>query len=188
MKIHLIAPTLALAALVSAQAAQAQQQACVSPEDLGDAVRYAMPIAFDATRTACANRLSADGFIATGGESFISTFRTGQDKAWPGAFRLLKTFMAQDGKEEGKTDDGTNAMIASLPEDALRPFVDGMVGQMIAAEIKGDTCGKIERGMELIAPLPPENVGGLFAFVADIADLKNPPICGSAPQTAKNGN
>jgi hypothetical protein len=78
------------------------------------------------------------------------------------------------------------AMIESMPEDALRPFVDALVGQMIAEEIKGDTCNKIERGAELLSPLPADNIGGLFAFVAEMADLKNPPLCTTeAAGTAK---
>jgi hypothetical protein len=183
MTVRLIAPALALAALATAQTAQAQQQACVAAADLGDAVVYAMPIAFDAARDACANRLSRDGFMATEGDAFIATFRDGQDKAWPGAFRLLKAFMADKSKAEGG-DDGTAAMLSALPEESLRPFVDGIVGQMIAQEIKGDSCSKIERGVALIAPLPAENVGGLFAFIAELADLKNPPICGAVPAQA----
>lgn len=181
MTTRFIAPTLALFALATANTAQAQQQACVAAADLGDAVVYAMPIAFDAAQNACANRLPRDGFMATQGEAFAANFRTGQDKAWPGAFRLLKTFMAE---ENGSAEDANiNAMIGALPEEALRPFVDGLVGQMIAKEIKGDSCSKIERGLEIISPLPTENVGGLFAFIAEMADLKNPPICGSL-QTA----
>lgn len=178
---RLFAPALALAALATAQTAQAQQKACVTAADLGDAVLYAMPIAYDAARNACANRIARDGFMATDGEAFIATFRNGQDKAWPGAFRLIKTFMADQNEAEGGNDDGMIEMLSALPEDSLRPFVDGLVGQMIAGEIKGDSCNKIERGLELIAPLPAENVGGLFAFIAELADLKNPPICGTAP-------
>ncbi len=185
MNLRLIAPTLALAALASAQTAQAQQQACVAAADLGDAVTYAMPIAFDAARTACANRLTDNGFMATGGENFIATFRSGQDKAWPGAFRLIKTFMADEANAGGGGNADMGAMLSALPEDALRPFVDGLVGQMIAGEIKGDSCSKIERGLALIAPLPPENVGGLFAFIAEMAELKNPPICGAATAAAQ---
>lgn len=183
MTIRMIAPALALAALATAQTAHAQQQACVAPADLGDAVIYAMPIAFDAARTACANRLSRDGFMATGGEAFITQFRAGQNSAWPGAFRLLKTFMADESRAGADLD--MTAMLSALPEDSLRPFVDGMVGQMIAAEIKGDSCAQIERGLELISPLPTDNVGGLFAFIAEMADLKNPPVCPVSQAQAK---
>lgn len=181
---RIIAPAFALAALASAQAAQAQQQPCVAAADLSDAVVYTMPIAFDAARNACANRLTREGFMANGGEQFIADFRSRQNASWPGAFRLLKVFMADESRA-GAADMDMTAMIAALPEDSLRPFVDGMVGQMIAQEIKGDSCAKIERGLELISPLPTDNVGGLFAFIAEVAEMKSPTICGAAPAQAK---
>jgi hypothetical protein len=174
---RLIAPALAFTALASATAAQAQTQACVQPADLADAVVYAMPVAYDAARTACGDRFAAGGFIAREGDAYIATFRAGQDKAWPGAFSFLKTFMDQGGA--GKDADMA-AMISALPEDALRPFVDALVGQMIADEIKPDSCGKIERGIELLSPLPGENIGGLVAFIVELTDMKNPPVCGAA--------
>lgn len=177
MNRHLVAPAMAFAALASAQTAQAQQQACVAPDDLGDTVIYAMPIAYDAFSTRCVRELKADGFMARGGGKFIDGFRARQNVAWPGAFRMLKTFMAQDKAGKGGADANMTAMIAALPEESLRPFVDGLVGQMIAEEIKPEACGKFERGMELLSPLPTDNVAGLIAFMAELADLKNPPIC-----------
>jgi hypothetical protein len=185
MNRHILAPAMAFAALVSAQAAQAQQQACVAPEDLGDTVIYAMPIAYDAFSTRCAARLNANGFMARGGDTFIDGFRARQDVAWPGAFRLLKTFMAQDSADKGGANADMTAMIAALPEESLRPFVDGLVGQMIAEEIKPESCDKIERGLELLSPLPTENVAGLIAFIAELTDLKNPTICGTPPAPAR---
>jgi hypothetical protein len=180
---RIFAPAIALAALATAQTAYAQQQTCVAAADLSDAVVYTMPIAFDAAQTACTNRLTRNGFMASGGENFIADFRTRQNAAWPGALRLLKSFMADESRAGADID--MNAMIAALPEDSLRPFVDGMVGQMIVQEIKGDSCTKIERGLELISPLPTDNVGGLFAFIAELAELKSPTICGAAPAQAK---
>ncbi len=181
---RMIASLLALAALASAQTAQAQEQACVAPADLSDAVVYAMPIAFDAAGTACANRLTKSGFMATQGDAYIAQFRAGQDKAWPGAFRMIKTFMAdqnKNGSDASSADIGP--MIANMPESALRPFLDALIGQMIAEEIKPDSCAKIERGLEMISPLPTDNVGGLVAFIIEVSDMKNPPVC-AAPQAA----
>jgi hypothetical protein len=181
MNLRLFAPALALSALATSQAAMAQSQACVAPEDLADAVVYAMPIAYDAASTACANRLSADGFMKTRGDAYIATFRDGQATAWPGAFRFLKTFM---NKKEGDGGMDMGAMLGAMPEDALRPFVDAFVGQMIAGEIKGDACGKIERGLELLSPLPSENIGGLVAFMLQLTDSKDPPLCPASGTTA----
>jgi len=185
MSKHVVAPALAVLALATATTAQAQQQACVAPADLGDTVIYAMPIAYDAVSTACARQLKADGFIARGGDAFIDGFRARQDAAWPGAFRLLKTFMAMDSAGKGGAEADITAMIAALPEESLRPFVDGLVGQMIAEEIKPDNCGKIERGLELLSPLPTDNVADLVAFVVELAEVKNPPICAALPAKTK---
>jgi hypothetical protein len=181
---RIIAPALALAALATATTAQAQQQACVASADLGDSVLYAMPIAFDAVSTTCSKQLKRDGFMATGGDAFIAKFRAKQDSAWPGAFRMIKTFMAQEGGDASGSDADMAAMIAALPEESLRPFVDGMVGQMIAGEIKPDNCGKIERVIELLDPLPADNYVGLVTFIIELADLKNPSICGANPPAA----
>jgi hypothetical protein len=175
------APALALAALASATTAQAQQKPCIAAADLGDTVLYAMPIAYDAVSTTCKAQLRSDGFMARGGDKFVAKFRERQDSAWPGAFRLLKTFMAKEAGAEAGAGADMGAMIAALPEESLRPFVDGLVGQMIAEEIKPDSCGKIERGLELLSPLPVENVAGLMAFIAEVADLKEPAICTAAP-------
>ncbi len=178
---RVVAPALAFVALATATTAQAQQQTCVAAADLGDSVLYAMPIAYDAVSTACASQLQRDGFMAKGGDAFIAKFRTRQDSAWPGAFRMIKTFMAKDSATEGGSGADMTAMIAALPEEALRPFVDGLVGQMIAGEIKPDSCGRIERGMELLSPLPVDNVAGLMTFIFEVAEVKEPAICGAAP-------
>lgn len=183
MTYRMIAPVLAFAALGSATAAQAQQQACVNADDFADAIVYVMPAAYDATLTACGERLSKDGFMARQGEAYIAPFRAEQDKYWPGAFRFLKTFMNEDAAGKGGKDADMAAMISALPEDALRPFVDGLVGQMIAGEIKPESCSKIERGVELLSPLPTENIGGLIAFLVEVAEVKNPPVCAAATKT-----
>ncbi|MBI1401699.1 MAG: hypothetical protein GC147_00610 [Porphyrobacter sp.] len=177
MKRPIIASALALAALTGAEAAQAQQQACVTAADLGDTMVYAMPIAYDAVSTTCAGRFAKNGFMLREGEGFIAGFRARQDAAWPGAFRLFKTFMARENAKDGSDDDEIATMIAALPEESLRPFIDGIVGQMIAKEIKPDSCGKIERGVELLSPLPVDNIAGLATFIAELADVKNPEIC-----------
>lgn len=177
MTCRIIASALALTALASATAAEAQQKSCVEPADLSDAVVYVMPIAFDAARTSCGKRFASNGFVARQGEAYIATYRDGQDRAWPGAFRFLKVFMDQEGAGQSTRGDEMVAMLSTMPAETLRPFVDALVGQMIAAEIKPGSCSKIERGLELVSPLPRDNMGGLIAFLVELADVKNPPVC-----------
>lgn len=173
-----LAPLLAIAALAQAPAAQAAQvRNCVAPADLTDTMIYVMPIAYDAARVACAGQFNNQSFFAGQGERFIGSFRARQNGAWPGAFRTLKLALAEQNGNASKNDIDLLAMAQSLPEASLRPFVDGLVGQMIAKEIKPSSCGKIERGMELVSPLPVENVAGLMGFVLELVDLGNPAIC-----------
>ncbi|MFM7348789.1 MAG: hypothetical protein ACKO01_04800 [Erythrobacter sp.] len=183
---RLIAPLAALAALASAQAAQAQQQACVAAGDLADAVTYALPLAYDGVRTTCTNRLTRKGFIATRGDAYMDQFRSRQNKAWPGAFRVLKTFMA--GEDEGKAGTGGSditELIAGMPDTAVRPFVDSLIGQMVAEEIKPADCGKIERGLEVLSPMPADDLGPLVGFLFEVSGMKNPEICAANAATPK---
>lgn len=182
---HCLAPALAIAAVAQGQAAQAQSQACIAPADLGDTIIYAVPIAYDAARTACAARLRSDGFLARGGEQFVSGFRARQNAAWPGAFRAMQVMLAQQDGNGRANDLDIAALAASLPEANLRPFVDGMMGQMIAGEIKPDSCNKIERAMQLLSPLPVDNVAGLVGFMMELTDLREPVICPPSPARKK---
>lgn len=177
-----LAPILALAALAQASTAQAQaQQACVPPDDLGDTIIYALPIAYDAARTSCGKQFARDGFMARGGDKFIAGFRARQNAAWPGAMRTMQALIASQGGAAKPGDLDLARLAKSLPPETLRPLVDGMMGQMIAGEIKPDSCGKIERAMELLSPLPVDNVAGLMGFILEIADIKDPSICPATP-------
>ena len=75
------------------------------------------------------------------------------------------------------------AAFEQMPPEALRPLVDAFVGQMItndlAKDLKPSTCGDIAEAMELVAPLPPENIGGLASFLARVTGLDNPAVCGT---------
>jgi hypothetical protein len=175
-----LAPILALAALAQASAAQAQQ-GCVPPADLSDTIIYALPIAYDAARTSCGKQFARDGFMARGGDKFIAGFRARQNAAWPGAMRTMQALVASPGGAGKPGDLDLAALAKSLPPETLRPLVDGLMGQMIAGEIKPDSCGKIERALELLSPLPVDNVAGLMGFMLEIADIKEPSICPAAP-------
>lgn len=177
MTSRFIAPVLALGALASAQTAQAQQS-CVAPADLSDTIIYAMPIAYDASLQACTKQFSMDGYMQNGGADFVEQFRAQQDAAWPGMFRLIKVFMSEGGKAKSKSAD-MSAMLSALPEDAIRPFIDAIVAQKIAEEIKPQSCETIERTAELLSPLPADNIAQLVTLLASQADLKEPEICGT---------
>ncbi|KEO91462.1 hypothetical protein EH31_02000 [Erythrobacter longus] len=182
MKTKIASAALAITALASGQALAAQQ-ACVEPADLGDTITYAMPMLYEAVEAPCSAIFAKSDFMTNEADAFLDQFRERQDDAWPGTLRLLKVFMAQQGEKNGGEDAMASA-IAMMPEDSLRPIVDVIIGQMvterIAKEIKVSTCSDVAEAMELIAPLPPENISGLTVFLAKQAKLDDPKICGVA--------
>lgn len=175
MKSPFLGSALALCSLTSAQALQAQN-VCVAPEDAADAVVYMMPLAYEAAKVTCESELGDESFLfSSAGEAFAEKFRGQQDARWAGTIRLFRVFINKEQDE----NDAMGEMIVNLPDDALRPFVDGIMQPIISQEIKPESCAKIDRVVELMSPLPAENVGGLIAFILPEVDVKDPPICGS---------
>lgn len=170
-----VGAAVALTCLIQPQIALAQS--CVEQADVADATVYAMPLLYKAYTTKCQDELRSDGFIATRGDRFVAPYIAQQNSRWPGAARLLGQFAAGDKNENSKSSEAD--LFASLPEDALRPFVDAIVTLKVGEEIKLKDCGKIERTVELLSPLPPENVGGFLALLLEFADVKNPKLCTS---------
>lgn len=187
MKTKILSTALAFTALASAQAAAAQQ-ACVEIADVSDAVTYAMPTLYNAIQEPCSPEFAASEFMTYEADAFVAQFSDLQDEAWPGTLRLLKVFMAADAAEKGEGEDPMLAAFEQMPPETLRPLVDVFVGQMIkddlAKDLKPSTCGDIAEVMELVSPLPPENIGGLAGFLARVAGLEKPPVCG-APTEAQ---
>ena len=169
------AAALALAALTQPQIAAAQQ--CVEQQDLTDGVIYAMPLLTEAVQEKCRAELSANGFFALQGDAFAAPYRALQGETWPGAMRLLTLLAQSDNKDQSEGDDDFLMLMQALPEDAVRPFIDAIVVQKVGEEIKLEDCSKIERGAELLAPLPPENAGGLVTYILDLAGVDDPKLC-----------
>ncbi|MBB3032852.1 hypothetical protein [Alteriqipengyuania lutimaris] len=179
--LRLVAGTAAILAL--AQPSLAQGTACVEPADLGDAVTYTMPLAMDAVQASCADALPGNSFVLSQGDAFAENFALLRGEAWPGARRFLMAFMENETGGAGEAAGGNSAsaigqMIAGLDGDELRPFVDGIVREMIVQEIKPSTCGDIEKVLPLIAPLPAENFGTLLAtMIGVVGENENLNLC-----------
>ncbi|MGB7374585.1 hypothetical protein [Pontixanthobacter sp.] len=164
----------AIFALAQPQIAMAQN--CVDQENISDAMIYSMPLLVSAFAEKCGDELADSGFMSTKGDAFAAQYLDRQDAVWPGAFTLLMQFAAKDG------DEAMANLFAALPEESVRPLVDAIIEQKVAEEIKLKDCAKIERGVEMLAPLPPENMGGLLAFLMDMANVKDPKICAYEPK------
>jgi len=156
---------LASAALISGAVMTASPASAqiddLDPAAVAAATRYALPLAFDGFMTRCFDRLDGDGYAATNADRLRAKFSEGADAAWPGARALIVEMASEEAGDMSEVFD-------MLGDDALRPFVDGLVQNMAAQEIPADECQTIERGLEILDPLPADNVAALVGFIVEV--------------------
>jgi len=156
----------AMAALpLPAIAAQAAQASCLTAGEVRALTTFAMPSAMTGLIDSCAPQVGANSFMATQGGGLVSAYGARKDAAWPTArkafFRLAAS--GKDGSQEA-----TDAL-AKMPDAALQPFVEGMIGGMIGAKLKPGQCVIADKLMRLLAPLPPENTAELIGTIFELA-------------------
>lgn len=159
----------ALAALVVPATAHARTE--LSPEATQAAVRYALPHLLSGVRATCAPKLSSGGYLAKNGATLVGRYSQGAQAAWPAA----RVALIELG---GKQNSDMAAMFAQMPDSALKPFVDATITSMVATKLKLENCADVERGLELLAPLPPENIAGLARFFLEMAERDKKPRVG----------
>lgn len=147
----------ASAALVQSQAAAAQEQ-CLTEPELAGMAGFALPSVLQGVMTKCQPSLSPRGFFATRGPAMVARYAQGKDAAWPMARSAFMKFGADK-------NDKTMQQVARLPDDKLKPFVEGMVEEMVGDEIKPSSCVAIERVSGLLDPLPANNTAQLVGFI-----------------------
>ena len=169
---------LAGAALMQAQMAQAATATapCLNESEVTALVGYALPSVIEGTMKGCKPHLAANGYFATRGSEFLNRYAARKDQNWP----LAKSaFLKLGGSKDAKMAD----MMQNLPDNAVQPFVEAMVSEMVSGEIKPDQCTAIERGVRILSPLPPKNTAELVTFILVMADKPKPgkasafPIC-----------
>ncbi|AWW74795.1 hypothetical protein CD351_10205 [Erythrobacter sp. KY5] len=156
-----VATGMAFATISAAPAAA--QPSDLDPAAVAAASRYALPIAFDSFVTKCSTSLDRRGYALSNSERLMAKFSDGIDEAWPAA----KDAMILMASGNADTREMT-AVFAMLGDDELRPFVDGLVGGLIGQEIKTDDCEVIERGLEILDPLPAENIAQMVGLIVEL--------------------
>lgn len=184
---HLHKPVVALAlgALLIAGTAQAAVEPCMTNAELDQLLLFSLADVVDGAAGACRPSLAADAFLVSDGPALVQRYRAAQPGAWPMARKAMMK-MPGVGGDEGKG----NAMMATLPDDALKPFVSGMVRQMVTTSVKPKDCARVDQVVRLLAPLPAENMAGLFTLIIGMVDHPTPdrkarlPLCPAAPAPA----
>lgn len=149
-------PALALSLAAFAQPATAQN-IDMSEAEMDVMARIAMPAAFRSLQTKCDPVLGTDAYMFARGEALHRRLVATSDAAAPGATRVIARVAARDNPAMGE-------VLAGMSPESLRPFVSEMIAGMVTSRVEADQCARIDRVLELLEPLPPENLAQLLAF------------------------
>lgn len=165
------ATLIAAAALAASQAASAATPLpCLTSSEVAAATAFALPGAISATADKCGPTLGKGSYFARSGSQLAARFATTKAKAWPAtraAIVRVATASADPMLQSAK----------NLPDGAMQEIINGLVVAAVADKIPVNRCGQIDRVLELIAPLPPENATELVALTLGVlAQGPNPHI------------
>ena len=177
-----LAGTLPASAPAAAQEARSALET-LTPRQVEAAARYALPIAIEGAMNACEASLDPDGFLAREGDALRIRASEGSAEAWPEARDALFQLASEQAEVGGEIPGD---LLASLPDESLRPFVSGMILLLVEEELKPKDCANVERGLELLAPLPPGNMAGLIGFIYELVQEDDARERAQARSTGEN--
>lgn len=165
---HMLAAALALAvAAAPAMAEAADQQTCVTQAEFAALVGYALPTVLGQVGQTCAASLPADAYLKINAAAVTAHYAPYKPAAWPGA---KAAFMKLGGGRGGDADK----LIGALPDEALQGIIDATIPQILGSKIKTKDCRTIDRAVQLLAPLPPENTSALVSLIVAAATADKP--------------
>lgn len=150
--------------LCAAQPAIAQKQRPPAQGQLSEAdaaalAHYAMPLAFAGVQAECQAHLPRSAYIYTGGDALAARLEAASAGSWPRARNAI--FLIGGSNRDAEMAE----VIANMPEEAISPFVSEMIRSLVAQEMDAEVCVKVDRVLEMLDPLPPENLANLFGFI-----------------------
>lgn len=149
-RFFIAAAMLALPGNATAQAAKA----CLTPPEAEALVTYALPSAIRAVTTKCTPALPATTALIQSGPIIAARYQFDADNAWPVArIAFDKAF-------------GIN-LTGALGDAAAKGLVDAALGAGLAGRLKPDDCGKVDRIINILEPLPARNMAMLITALME---------------------
>lgn len=157
-----IIATVAAWAALSATAAHAQSvtkdaaKPCVSPAEAEALVTVMLPGALRGLHTVCDMKVPADAYLITAGPALASRFEGAAHAAEPVAAKVV-----------GRMAGLHNAMPTTAVAGYLSPLIEAMVVDS-KDKLNASACGKASRTLQLLDPLPVQNVTALVELLMEL--------------------
>ncbi|WP_109806873.1 hypothetical protein [Sphingosinithalassobacter portus] len=137
-----------------AQAVTEATKPCLTPVEIQASLQMALPGVLRAVSEACKPKLSGTSFFATGGDAMIAGYDAAGEAASPVALAAIERLSAES--------DELN-LPESIDPSMLSVMLGAILGPVLAEKLDPEACNYIDRAIGQLAPLPPENLAGLFA-------------------------
>lgn len=154
-----IRPSLRLAAMAAlalglAPLPASAQQVPLSAGEINAVALYAMPHAFRSLQTRCTGQVPAHAYMFAQGPAVSARLEQAARGRFPAA-RAAVTRLA------ARNDPQMATILAALPAENVEPLVAELIAGKVRSEVAAEDCGQINRVLELLDPLPPENLASL---------------------------
>ena len=152
---------IALAALALAavsQPASAQDLPQMSEAEVNAVALYAMPHAFRALQARCATQLPGGAYIRTRGDVLGSRLDQASRGRFPAARAALTRMVTAQNPQMA-------ALLGQLPAENIEPLARELIAGKVQSEVQLTDCARYDRVLELLDPLPPENLASLMGVL-----------------------
>lgn len=149
------------AALPAPALAAAAEPACLTAQEFTAVSTFALPGIIRGAAQSCSAVLPKDAFLSSQSEVLAKRYTAGRDRSWP----LAKAAFIKLG---GGADPMAASMLKAMPDESLKPFVEGAVTTMVGQQLPTDRCSAVDRLVMLLSPLPPESTAEVIGLAAGL--------------------
>ena len=152
----------------------AAQQVQLNESEVRAVALYAMPHAFRSLQTRCSGQLPRDAYIFAQGATLGARLDRAARGQFPAARAAVTRLAAGDNPQMA-------TLLRSLPAENVEPLVRELIAGKVQSEVRPEECDRINQVLELLDPLPPENLAGLMGvFVLEAQSRGASPAPGAA--------
>lgn len=157
---RVLAPVLAATLPVPAVAA-ATEPPCLTAQEFTAVSTFALPGVIRGAAQRCSAVLPKTAFLSSQSESLAKRYTAGRDRSWPQA-------KAAFFKIGGGMDPQAAGLLKAMPDENLKPFVEGAVTTMVGQQLPTDRCSAVDRLVMLLSPLPAESTAEVIGLAAGL--------------------
>lgn len=156
----------AIALAVTAMPVSAQELPQLSEAEVNAVALYAMPHAFRALQARCATQLPGSAYIHTRGDALAGRLDQASRGRFPAARTALTRMVTAQNPQMA-------ALLGQLPAENIEPLARELIAGKVQSEVQLTDCARYNRVLELLDPLPPENLASLMGVLVAEAQGRN---------------